>query len=116
MSAPIPADVRRYIDTVQDERREKLMMLHELITGMYPAAEAVIAYGIPMYKLPTGKAGIGYWKQGVSLYPGAVYFEDFKAKHPHIKTSKGTIAFKLADKIPVTDLKKVIKLAMERKK
>ena len=107
-------DVERFVEAVSDDRRALYDKLHSLIMSMYPGAEVVISYGIPTYKVKDGRVGLGYWKQGVSLYPfGGDRLEEFRAKYPDIKTGKGTINFKLSDKVPVPALKKVIKQAIE---
>ena len=105
-------DIQAYFDTVTDERYDKLLELRELIVSMYPEAEEKITYKIPKYILPSGNIAIGYRKDGVSLYTYEAFFEDFKEKHPHIATTKGTIAFGMNDRLPKTDLRKVIKRAM----
>ncbi len=115
MNAPLSPEFQQYFDTADDDRKARLFVLHNLIVSLYSNAEMVISYGIPMYKLPTGRIGIGYWKGGVSLYTTENNFVDFREKHPHLKTSKGTINFKTADAIPEADLKEVIKRAMEAK-
>jgi len=108
-------EVQQFVDAVSDERRPLYDKLHRLIMGMYPSAEVVISYGIPTYKAKSGRVGLGYWKGGVSLYAfGAHHLEEFRAKYPAIKTSTGTINFKLSDAVPVAALKQVIKHSIER--
>lgn len=107
-------EVQQLINAVSDERRALYDKLHELIMSMYPDAEVAIYYGIPTYKVKGGRVGLGYWKGGVSFFPyGGGYLDEFRARYPAIKSSKGTINFKLSDKIPVAALKKVIKTAIE---
>ena len=110
-------EVQQFVDAVSDERRSFYDKLHALIMGMYPDAEVGISYGIPTYKAKAGRVGLGYWKDGVSFFPfGGKYLDEFRAKYPAIKTGKGTINFKLTDKIPVAALKKVIKHSIEHPK
>ena len=110
-------EVQQFVDSVSDDRRGLYEKLEALIMGMYPSAEVVITYGIPTYKAKGGLVGLGYWKDGVSFFPfGGKYLDEFRAKYPAIKTGKGTINFKLTDKIPVGALKKIIKLAIEQPK
>ena len=110
-------EVQQFVDAVSDERRPFYDKLHALIMGLYPDAEVGISYGIPTYKAKGGRVGLGYWKDGISFFPfGGKYLDEFRAKYPAIKTGKGTINFKLTDKIPVGALKKIIKLAIEQPK
>jgi len=106
--------VRKFVEAVSGERRSLYGELHKLIMGMYPDAEVVISYGVPTYKAKSGRVGLGYWEGGVSLYPyGGSYLDEFRAKYPEIKTSKGTINFKVSEKVPVAALKKIIRQAIE---
>jgi uncharacterized protein YdhG (YjbR/CyaY superfamily) len=110
-------EVKRYIEAVQDERRPLLEKLQALILGLYPDAEVVISYKIPTYKTPSGWAGLGYWKGGVSVYTnGAHNIAEFKAEYPKIKTGTGSINFKVTDEIPEPALEKVLARAMEGRK
>jgi uncharacterized protein YdhG (YjbR/CyaY superfamily) len=111
-----PADpaIRKFVEAVSDERRSLYDKLEGLIMGMYPDAEIFISYGVPTYKAKSGRVGLGYWKEGVSFYPfGGSYLDEFKANYPAIKTSKGSINFKVSDKVPVAALKQVIRHAIE---
>ena len=109
-------EVQRYVDAVSDDRRRLFDKLHALIMGLYPDAEVVIAYEVPMYRAKSGRVGLGYWKKGVSLYTSARHSAEFRAKYPAIKTGKGSINFKVTDVVPVAALKKVIRYAIEHPK
>ena len=108
--------VQRYIDAVVDERRALYDRLHALIMDLYPDARAVISYQVPMYKTKSGWIALGYWKKGVSLYTGVQPMAEFKAEHPHIKTGKGSINFKVTDVVPQPAVQKVITQCMERRR
>lgn len=106
--------VQTYIASIADERRQLFDRLQALILDLYPQAEIVLAYGVPTYETPTGRVHLGYWKHGVSVYPGSRPIPAFHAACPHIKTSKGTISFKLTDAIPTEALTAAIREAVER--
>jgi uncharacterized protein YdhG (YjbR/CyaY superfamily) len=107
--------VRKYVQAVSDERRSLFDDLEQLILDMYPDAEVAIAYGVPTYGTKPARVGLGYWKQGVSFYPySGSALGEFRQKYPTIKTTKGSINFRLSDKVPVGALKKIIRHAMER--
>ncbi len=105
--------VQTYIESVADERRQLFDRLQALILGLYPEAEIALAYGVPTYKMPTGRVHLGYWKHGVAVYPGSRPIPAFRAACPQIKTSKGTISFKLTDAIPTEALTAAIRDAVE---
>jgi uncharacterized protein YdhG (YjbR/CyaY superfamily) len=105
------------MDEIPEDRRPLFDRLQGLILSLYPDASVVISYGVPTYKAKSGWVSLGYWKEGVSLYTnGPHHIDPFREKHPDIKTGKGSINFKLSDKIPVADLKKVIRHAIEHPK
>jgi uncharacterized protein YdhG (YjbR/CyaY superfamily) len=111
------SEVERFIDAIPDDRRPLFDQLQEIILGMYPEADIVISYGVPTYRAKSGWVSLGYWKGGVSIYTNGPHnISGFKEKHPEIKTGKGSINFKVSEKIPVADLKKVIRHAVERPK
>jgi len=107
--------VRKFVSSVSDERRKFYVSLERLILGMYPDARIGISYGVPTYWAKSGRVGLAYWSGGVSFYPfGGDYLDEFRAEHPTIKTSKGTINFKVSEKVPVAALKKIIRESIER--
>ncbi len=105
--------VQTYIESVSDERRQLFDRLQALILSLYPDAEIALSYGVPTYKTPTGRVHLGYWKHGVSVYPGSRPIPAFQSAHPTIKTSKGTISFRLTDTIPTEALTTAIRDAVE---
>lgn len=108
--------VRKYIESVSGERRLLFDRLEKIILDLYPEAEVAIAYGVPTYGTKPARVGLGYWKEGVSFYPysGSV-LDGFRAEHPAIKTTKGSINFRVTDRVPVAALKKLIRQAMARR-
>ena len=108
-------EVRRYVKAVSGQRRALFEELERLIKSIYPNAEVVMSYRIPTYRAKSGWVGLGYWKDGISLYTdGPEHVAEFKAKYPMIKTGKGSINLKVTDAVPAAALKKVIRHAMER--
>ncbi len=106
--------VRTYLRAVTDERRALFDRLESMILELYPEAEAGIAYGVPTYWAKSGRVGLGFWSQGVSFYPyGGSYLDEFRARHPSIQTGKGTINFKLTDRLPIAGLRQVIRRSIE---
>jgi uncharacterized protein YdhG (YjbR/CyaY superfamily) len=107
-------EVRRYLDTVPEDRKPILEKLHNLIVGLYPRAKVDMSYRMPTYKAKDGWVAIANQKRYVSLYTcGAHHIAEFKEKYPGIRTGKGCINFRATDQIPVTAVKTVIKHAIE---
>ena len=104
--------VERYVEAIPERQRPLFDRLQSLILELYPHAEIVISYGIPTYKVGRRRVYLGLWKAGVSLH--AVPVEEFKQRHPSIKTGKGSLNFKVADELPEADVRDVIQRAIER--
>jgi uncharacterized protein YdhG (YjbR/CyaY superfamily) len=105
-------DVQSYIDAIPERQRPLFERLQSLILEHYPNAEITISYRIPSYKVGRRRVYLGLWKSGVSLH--AVAVEDFKQRHPSIKTGRGSLNFKLTDEVPEDDVRDVIKGALDQ--
>ena len=113
----IDPDVQRYFDAVPDARKPLVQELHGLIIGLYPDARVDMSYRMPTYKAKEGWVAIANQKSYVSLYTcGAHHIAAFKKKYPGIKTGKGCINLELTDKVSATELRKVIRHAIEHPK
>src|SRR3989442_7824105 len=95
--------VNEYIASKPKDVRGILKRVRSTIRKAVPAAEEVISYQIPVYKL-NGLPVLYFagWKQHYSLYPAndalAAAFKDELARY---KLSKGTIRFPLSEPVPV---------------
>lgn len=102
-------DVQAFIDSVPADRRPLFDRLRALIEGLYPEARLTLSYGVPTFRTASGWVGLGYWKEGVSIYTnGRHNIAGFRAAHPRIRTGTGTINFRLTDDIPEDSLAEVI--------
>jgi uncharacterized protein YdhG (YjbR/CyaY superfamily) len=107
-------EVQRFIDAVPDERRPLFDRIRALIEAVYPEAEVKLSYGVPTFKMKSGWVGLGYWKNGVSLYTnGPHHLSGFIREHPGVKTGKGSINLRLTDNVPEESLARVIRHAMD---
>ncbi len=58
---------------------------------------------------------LGLWKGGVSLHAiNGELIEEFRQRHPSIKTGKGSLNFRLTDELPEADIRHVSKRAIGR--
>lgn len=96
--------VRGYIDAIAPEYRPLFDRLHRLILAAHPGAVVVLSYQMPTYKVGNRRLYVGAWKHGVSLY-GWQQGRDagFTARHPALKTSKGTIQLRPEDAVGISD-------------
>jgi len=69
-----------------------------------PDAAVVLSYKMPTYKMRRRRLHVGGWRHGVSLYGwGQDRAADFTARHPQLKTSKGTIQLRPDDAAVIPD-------------
>ncbi len=96
--------VRGYIDAIPAAHRPLFDRLHRLILAAYPDATVVLSYKIPTYRVGRRRLYIGVWKHGVSIY-GWPQGQDagFAARHPELRTSKGTIQLRPEDAAGISD-------------
>ena len=108
--------VRGYIDAIPPEHRPLFDRLHRLILAAYPSAAVVLSYQIPTYKVGNRRLYLGAWKHGVSIY-GWPQDRDggFTARHPELRTSKGTIQLRPEDAAGISDdeLRDLVRAALE---
>ena len=107
--------VQNYIDAIPETHRPLFDCLHSLILELYPDARVVISYRIPTYWVGRRRVYLGLWKGGVSLHAiSGELIEEFRQRHPAIKTGKGSLNFRLTDELPEADTRDVIEQAMGR--
>jgi uncharacterized protein YdhG (YjbR/CyaY superfamily) len=107
--------VQTYIDAIPADRKPLFDRLQSLILELYPDAEIVISYQIPTYKARGERISLGLWEKGVSLYTtDPQHIENFRSRHPTIKTGKASLNFKLTDELPEDDIREVIRQAIQR--
>lgn len=102
--------VAEYLLDIPEQTIERIDELQAAIKAAVPAAEEVISYNMPAYKLH-GKVLVYFaaYAKHVGFYPTAspmVVFADELSKY---KTSKGAIQFPLDKKIPAALVKKIVK-------
>jgi uncharacterized protein YdhG (YjbR/CyaY superfamily) len=108
--------VREYIDTIAPEHRPLFLSLHRLIVEAHPDAAVVLSYQIPTYKVGRRRLFLGAWKHGVSIYGwGQGHDAGFSARHPELKTGKGTIQLRSADaaRIPDDEFRQLVRAALD---
>ena len=100
-----------YIASQPEAARPALTQVRNAIRKALPAAEEVISYNIPTYKLD-GVMVIYFagWKQHYSLYPaGARLLAAFKDELIAYYINKSTIRFPLSAPVPVQLIQRIVK-------
>jgi uncharacterized protein YdhG (YjbR/CyaY superfamily) len=108
--------VRDYIDAMAPEHRALFDRLHRLILEAHPDAAVLLSYQIPTYKVDRRRLYVGVWKHGLSIY-GWEQGRDagFTARHPELRTGKGTIRLRPADAagIPDDELRGLVRAVLD---
>jgi uncharacterized protein YdhG (YjbR/CyaY superfamily) len=96
--------VQGYIDAIDPEYRPLFDRMHRVVLGLYPEAAVTLSYGMPTYKVDKRRLNIGVWKHGISIYGAPQTGEAaFTARHPGLRTSKGTIQLRPQDAADISD-------------
>lgn len=96
--------MRDYIAGIDAGHRPLFDRIHRLILTVHPEAAVVISYRIPTYKVGRRRLYVGAWQHGISIYGWAQDRDDgFSARHPELRTSKGTIRLRPQDAAAIGD-------------
>ncbi len=100
-----------YIALQPEAAQGVLNHVRSIIRKAVPAAEEVISYNIPAYKLGGGPVlYFAGWKRHYSLYPATgPVVTTFKDELAPYKVTKGTIRFPLSEPIPVKLIERIAK-------
>jgi uncharacterized protein YdhG (YjbR/CyaY superfamily) len=98
-------EVQRYVDGIAAGHRALFDRMNGLILGAFPDAVVKLSYKIPSYWMgKRRRLYVGVWKHGLSVYGWPQGAEaGFIARHPELKTSKGTIQIRPEDAEGITD-------------
>lgn len=93
-----------YLASIPEEARPVLQRARAAIRKAVPAAEEVISYQMPAFKVPGATAFLylGAWKKHYSLYPATEgVTAKFAKELADIEVEKGTIRFPYDRPVPV---------------
>ncbi len=102
--------VDEYIATAPQEVQGNLKELRVAIKSAAPLAEERISYGMVGYFYLGKLIYFGLWKDHIGLYP---IIGDVGGLEKY-RTSKGTASFPLDKKLPVAQIKKLVKERVKR--
>jgi len=108
--------VNEYIAAQPKNARVILKRVRSAIRRAVPAAEELISYQIPVYKL-NGVPVLYFagWKQHYSLYPASdALIAAFKDELARYRLSKGTIRFPIAEPVPADLIDRIAKFRAEQ--
>jgi uncharacterized protein YdhG (YjbR/CyaY superfamily) len=102
--ATMGREVQVYINAIAPENRPLFGRLHALILAAYPDATVVLSYKMPTYEVGELRLHVAAWKHGVSIYGWQQGRQNaFTARHPTLRTSKGTLRLRPEDAAAISD-------------
>jgi uncharacterized protein YdhG (YjbR/CyaY superfamily) len=109
--------VRDYIEAIAPEHRTLFDRLHRLILQAHPDTVVMFSYQMPTYRVGGRRLYLGVWQHGVSIYGWSQRGDaGFTARHPELKTSKGTIRLRpdQAEGIPDEEFRDLIRAVLDQ--
>ena len=112
-----PKSVEEYISGVAEPARSTLKKVRAMIRAVVPAGTTEgISYGIPTFKYKGPLVWYAAFSDHCSLFPGnSKLIGEFKKELKDFQTSKGTIRFPVDKPLPVTLVKKLVKVRIAEK-
>jgi uncharacterized protein YdhG (YjbR/CyaY superfamily) len=107
-----PRSVEEYISSVPKEAQPKLRALRDIIKAVAPEAEERISYGIPYYAYHGNLAYFRLSAHHVGLYLSPAVIEQHTKELAKYETAKATIRFPLSEDLPISLIRKLLKLGM----
>ena len=109
-----PKSVDDYLAAVPEPARSTLSKMRAAIRSVVPPeATETISYGIPAFKHKRVLVWYAAFANHCSLFPTASVIEAFKDELKAFTTSKGTIQFPIDRPLPITLIKKIVKLRVQ---
>jgi uncharacterized protein YdhG (YjbR/CyaY superfamily) len=105
--------VDEYLCALPEDIRNILEGLRKTIRQAAPAAEEVISYNIPAFKLNGMLVWYAAFKDHIGFYPRGSAIVAFKDDLTAYKTSKGAIQFPIGKGIPTNLVKKIVKFRVK---
>ncbi len=109
-----PQNVTDYIAAAPKEIQAKLNEMRATISQIAPDATEYISYGMPVFKYEKPFIGFAAMKNHIGLYPMSGSFVAAHQKElAGYNTSKGAIQLPLDKPLPVSLIKKIVKLRIK---
>ena len=105
----VPANIDEYIADCPAEVRPLLKQMRSTIREAAPAAEEMISYGMPTFKLNGPLVYFAAFKNHIGFYPPVKGDERLKRAIAPYANEKGNLRFPLDQRIPYTLIGRIVK-------
>ena len=113
MTPSTSSEIDRYLSKFPKEIKEKLEQIRGIVKRIAPAAEEVISYKMPSFKLHGMLVWYNAHSNHIGLYPRASGVAVFSTELSSYKTSKGAIQFPLDEPLPLDLITRIIQYRVE---
>ncbi|MCZ4242849.1 iron chaperone [Pedobacter punctiformis] len=104
-----PKNFEEYIFSFPIETQKILEQVRTAIKKAAPAAEEVISYGMPAFKLNGMLVYFAGYKKHIGFYPMPAALIAFKEELSGYKSSKGAVQFPIGKPMPLALITKIVK-------
>jgi uncharacterized protein YdhG (YjbR/CyaY superfamily) len=108
-----PENFNEYQLAFPKEVQHLLKQVRTTIKTAAPAAEEVISYGMPAFKLNGMLVYFAAFKNHIGFYPAPTGTEAFKKELAKYKTGKGSVQFPFDQPLPLNLITKIVKFRMK---
>ena len=105
--------VDEYLSALPQPARDAAASLRQAIRQAAPQAEETISYNMPAFKWNGILVWYAAFKNHIGFYPKPSAIAAFQAELAPYKTSKGAIQFPMAQAIPTSLVKKMVKFRIQ---
>lgn len=105
----VPADIDEYIAGFPSDVQKILQRIRKTIQKAAPAAEEVISYSMPAFKLNRILIYFAGYKNHISVYPAPRGATQFKMELAQYEGGKGTVQFPLGQPVPYDLITRIVK-------
>ncbi len=113
VSKKIPATVDEYIDAFPKEVQQLLNEVRQTIKKAAPAAEELISYAMPAYKLNSALVYFAGYKNHIGFYATPTGHKAFKKELSNYKEGKGSVQFPIDEPLPLSLITRIVKFRVK---
>lgn len=104
-----PTTVDEYIAAQPVERHELLRQIRAAVLAAAPGAVERISYGMPTYRLPSGRPfHFAAWKHHLGLHAVPVFTGALEAEVDPLRSSKDTVRLPYRSGVPVDLISRIV--------